>query len=82
MLNSEAHFLGCAGVTGFSDEYICQDMARDLCCVRSVVGEGEMSYLGFRRILVSDVMEVFIKPFMEGVFGLSHIINVGHGFCR
>ena len=37
VLNSEAHFLVCAGVTGFSDE--CQDMARDMCCV----GEGEMS---------------------------------------
>ena len=41
MLNSQAHFFGCTGVTGFSDE--CQDMACDLCCVRSVVGEGEMS---------------------------------------
>ena len=37
VLNSEAHFLVCAGVTGFSDE--CQYMARDMCCV----GEGEMS---------------------------------------
>ena len=37
VLNSEGHFLVCAGVTGFSDE--CHDMARDMCGVR----EGEMS---------------------------------------
>ena len=41
VLNFEAHFLCCAGVAGFGDKR--QDMNRDLCGVRSMVGESEMS---------------------------------------
>ena len=40
-LNSEPHFLCCAGVAGFGDKR--QNVARDQSCVRSVVGKGEMS---------------------------------------
>ena len=40
VLNFEAHFLWCAGVARFIDK--CQDMTRNLCGVRSMVGEGEM----------------------------------------
>ena len=35
------NFLCCAGVAGFGDKR--QNVARDLSCVRSVVGKGEMS---------------------------------------
>ena len=40
-LNSEPHFLCCAGVAGFGDKR--QNVARDPSCVRSVIRKGEMS---------------------------------------
>ena len=63
-LKFETHFLSCICVAGFGDK--CQDVACDLCGVRSVVREGEVLSQGFREILVLDVTEMFIEPYIEG----------------
>ena len=69
----ETHLECCISVAGFSDK--CQNVTAYVSHIREVGWEGKMSSQGFVRIFVSNILKVFMKPFMKGAFSLTYILE-------